>query len=214
MTALPPGLVLAIDTCGISGSVALGRINSGTFDVLAQTELAGKTYSAQLIPGLRVMLQKHGLAAADIDAIVIVNGPGSFTGVRIGVSSAKGLADALGIPLLAVSRLAVLAWKAQSPRAALDAGRGEFYFRAGDHEYLLGSDDLRFRSMDAVAVCEASAQRVFPNAVPVEPPTAGDALGHAMPRLLARDYSDPETLDGNYVRRSDAEIFAKAEGKA
>lgn len=214
MSALAPMLVLALDTCGLSGSITLGRVDSGTVDVLAQTALAGKTYSACLVPALRAMLQEQGIEAADLNAVVVVNGPGSFTGVRIGVSSAKGLADALDIPLLAVSRLAVLARKAQSRCAALDAGRGEFYLRSGDQEYLIGAKDLPYLSTDAIAVCEASAQRMFTTAVLVEPPAALDALHSALPRLLARDYSDPRTLDGNYVRRSDAEIFAKAVGKA
>jgi tRNA threonylcarbamoyladenosine biosynthesis protein TsaB len=48
----------------------------------------------------------------------------------------------------------------------------------------------------------------------VEPPTAGEALRFAVPRLLAGDFEDVATLDGNYVRRSDAEIFAKTAGKA
>ncbi|HUY81177.1 MAG TPA: tRNA (adenosine(37)-N6)-threonylcarbamoyltransferase complex dimerization subunit type 1 TsaB [Acidobacteriaceae bacterium] len=206
-------MVLAIDTCGTSGSLALGRVAPDTADVLAQAELAGKTYSAQIVPVLRTMLSEQGIETTDLNAIVVVNGPGSFTGIRIGVSSAKGLAEALGIPLLAVSRLAVLAWKAESSRAALDAGRGEFYFRTGDHEYLLGAKDLLLTSTEAVAVCEASAQRVFADASFVQPPTADDALRYAAPGLLAHNFADTETLDANYVRRSDAEIFAKAAGK-
>ena len=214
MTAFTPMDVLAIDTCGPQGSIALARIEPDSFNVLAEIEMAGKTYSARLIPVLRAMLQEQGMEPLDLDAVVIVNGPGSFTGVRVGVSSAKGLADALVIPLLAVSRLAVLAWKAKSTCAALDAGRGEFYFRSGDQEYLIASNDLPSTGAEAVGVCEAGAQRGFLNPVPVDLPRATDALRYAVPRLLSRDYSDPETLDGNYVRRSDAEIFAKVAGKA
>ncbi len=211
-------IVLAIDTCGAIGSIALGRIEQNMVETLAQVELAGKTYSAQLVPSLREILNRQGLTAGALAAIVVVNGPGSFTGVRIGVSSAKGLAEALGIPLVAVSRLAVLARKAGTGRAAIDAGRGEFYFRDHDREYLLGAKDLPIlgqgREQGTIAVFEARAQQVFPNAQFVEAPTAEDALQYAMPRLLAHDFADVETIDGNYVRRSDAEIFAKAAGKA
>jgi tRNA threonylcarbamoyladenosine biosynthesis protein TsaB len=207
-------MVLSIDTGGSSGSIALGRVEPDTVDVLAQTELEGKTYSAQLVPVLRIMLKEQKIDASALNAIVVVNGPGSFTGVRVGVSSAKGLADALDIPLLAVSRLAVLAWKAGLHRSALDAGRGEFYFRDGSREFLLGAKDLSLTNPERVAVCEASAQRIFVGAVTVEPPTAEDALRYSVPRLLANDFADVGTLDGNYVRRSDAEIFAKAAGKA
>ncbi|HTV04023.1 MAG TPA: tRNA (adenosine(37)-N6)-threonylcarbamoyltransferase complex dimerization subunit type 1 TsaB [Acidobacteriaceae bacterium] len=207
-------MALAIDTCGPNGSIALGRVESNTVDVLARTELAAKTYSAQLIPALRSMLQQQGMEASALQAIVVVNGPGSFTGVRIGLSSAKGLADALEIPLLAVSRLAVLAWRAESSCAALDAGRGEFYFRDGDREFLLGAKDLPLMNSESVAVCEGSAQQAFAGAIVVDPPAAEDALRYAVSRLLAHDFADVETLDGNYVRRSDAEIFAKTAGKA
>jgi tRNA threonylcarbamoyladenosine biosynthesis protein TsaB len=207
-------ILLGIDTCGglgSVGSIALARLENGALAVLAQTELPGKTYSAQLVPALRSLLTEHKLDAASLEAIVVVNGPGSFTGIRIGVSSAKGLAEALNIPILAVSRLAVLAWKAGTNSAALDAGRHEYYFRNADREILLPAADVPHSA--PLAVCEPSASALFPAATLVEPPTAADALQFAVPLLLARDFADPATLDGNYVRRSDAEIFAKAAGK-
>jgi tRNA threonylcarbamoyladenosine biosynthesis protein TsaB len=207
-------IVLAIDTCGPTGSVALGNIAGTAVSLLTQTELAGKTYSSQIVPAVRRLLASKGLNAGAVEAIVVVNGPGSFTGVRIGVSSAKGFAEALRIPLLAASRLAVLAWKAEAQRAALDAGRGEFYFRDGSHEALVASKGLLLPDARPVAVCEPSAQRAFPEAILVEAPTAGDALNFAAPQLLAGDFADVGALDGNYVRRSDAEIFAKTIGKA
>jgi tRNA threonylcarbamoyladenosine biosynthesis protein TsaB len=207
-------IILAIDTCGPMGSLALGRVEGNAVSVLVQTELAGKTYSAQLVPAVREMLADQDMVIGELDGIVVVNGPGSFTGVRIGVSSAKGFAEALEIPLLAVSRLAVLAWKAGAEQAAFDAGRGEFYFRDGEREFLLQAQDMPLAGAGEIAVCEASAQRVFPGGAFVEAPTAADALKFATPRLMARDFVDVAMLDGNYVRRSDAELFAKAAGKA
>jgi len=210
-------IVLSIDTCGPSGSIALGSVEPDAVEVLVQTELAGKTYSAQLVPVLRTMLQKQqqeqGVDVSALDAIVVVNGPGSFTGIRIGVSSAKGLAAALDIPVLAVSRLAALAWKAQTHCSALDAGRSEFYFRDGNREFLLGAKNMPLTSIESTAVCEPTAERAFANAVLVTPPNASDAIRYSVPRLLACDFSDLELLDGNYVRRSDAEIFAKVAGR-
>ena len=207
-------MVLAIDTCGATGSIALGRLENGTIELLAQAELAGKTYSAQLVPAVRILLAGQNADAGALNALVVVNGPGSFTGVRIGVSSAKGLAEALAVPLLAVSRLAVLAWKAGTERAALDAGRNEFYFRDGSREGLCAAKDAPLLAPGAVAVCEPSALQAFPEAAMVEPPTAGEALRFAVPRLLAGDFADVVMLDGNYLRRSDADIFAKPTGKA
>jgi tRNA threonylcarbamoyladenosine biosynthesis protein TsaB len=206
-------IVLGIDTCGATGSIALGRLENGAVALLGQAELVGKTYAAQLVPAARALLAKEGVDVGALEAIVVVNGPGSFTGVRIGVSTAKGLAEGMGIPLLAVSRLAVLAGKAGVERAALDAGRGEFYFRDGEREFLLAAKDAEKFISGVLAVYEPAALQVFPEATLVEPPTAGDALRFATPRLLAGDYADVATLDGNYVRRSDAEIFAKSAGK-
>src|SRR5271155_2641651 len=105
-------LVLGIDTCGPSGSVALGRLveaeTGASAEIVGQVELEGRSYSATLIAAVGELLQRAGLALRDVDAIVAVNGPGSFTGVRVGLSAAKGLAEAAALPILAVSRLEVL----------------------------------------------------------------------------------------------------------
>lgn len=207
-------IVLAIDTCGVVGSVALGRIERGEATVLVHSELAGKTYSAQLVPVIRGLLEEQSLSSAALSAVIVVNGPGSFTGVRVGVSTAKGLAEALGIPLVVVSRLAVLAWKAGTELGALDAGRGEFYFRNGPEEALLTlQESLQFGS-EAIAVCEASVQSSFAKAVPVDCPSGSDALVFAAPLVVAGKFADAGTLDGNYLRRSDAEIAAKLAEKS
>ncbi|HEX5234870.1 MAG TPA: tRNA (adenosine(37)-N6)-threonylcarbamoyltransferase complex dimerization subunit type 1 TsaB [Silvibacterium sp.] len=204
-------IVLAIDTCGPSGSIALGRVESGRISVLGEAQLPGKTYAAQLVPATRDLLKFHNLSTASLNAIVIVNGPGSFTGIRIGVSSAKGFAEALDIPLLALSRLAILAAKANTGSAALDAGRGEFYFRDHGREFL--AKPAPAPTSGTLAICEPAALQHFPAAILVEPPSAADALNFALPQLIARDFADVATLDGNYLRRSDAEIFAKSAGK-
>ena len=104
----PFPLLLAIDTCGPSGSVALGRIPGRDLEIYGQTELAGRTYSATLIAAVAELLDGAGRELRDVDGIVVVNGPGSFTGVRVGVSAAKGLAQGAEIPVAALSRLEVL----------------------------------------------------------------------------------------------------------
>ena len=206
--------ILAIDTCGPLGSVALARLEEDEIGLLGQTELPGKTYSAQLIPAIRDLLAAHNLASAQVAAIVVTQGPGSFTGIRIGLATAKGLAEAHSIPIVAVSRLAVLAHKAQTAAAALDASRGESYygdFSAGSQESLLTRDAFLAPASTLgprLAVCEPAVHAAAPSATLVEPPTAADALRHALSRLRARDFDDPVTLDGHYLRRSDAEIFS------
>jgi tRNA threonylcarbamoyladenosine biosynthesis protein TsaB len=203
--------LLAIDTCGAAGSVALARL-AGDLAILGQTEIPGKTYSAQLVPAIREMLAHHNVAVSALHAIVVTIGPGSFTGIRIGLSTAKGLAEAHSIPLLAVSRLAVLAHKAQTAASALDASRHEFYLREEGGERLLALEAFRERVgllAGSLGVCEEALRAAAPDSVLVDPPTAADALRYALPRLRARDFDDPLTLDGNYLRRSDAEIFSK-----
>lgn len=202
-------MLLGIDTCGGLGTVALARWNDGTIGLMGQKELAGKTYSAELVPKMQELLAEQEVGLQDLEAVVVVHGPGSFTGVRIGVSSAKALAEALNIPLLAASRLAVLAHRAGTDGAVLDAGRGEFYFRERSVETLLLPEEIRGRLCGSLAACEESAAKVFPEAVVIDPPSAADALIFAIPRLRSRDFDDVATIDGNYLRRSDAEIFAK-----
>ncbi|HEX4039026.1 MAG TPA: tRNA (adenosine(37)-N6)-threonylcarbamoyltransferase complex dimerization subunit type 1 TsaB [Acidobacteriaceae bacterium] len=213
------GVLLGIDTCGPLGTVALARIEKDEAIVLTQTVLAGKTYSAELIPAIRGLLAAQNIAFHHLVTIVVTKGPGGFTGIRIGLSTAKGLAEAKAVPIIAVSRLAVLACKAQTSAAALDASRGEFYFgsfsgrsiSAIRSEQLLSRDLFLARAADLgpqLAVCEESL-RIAPSATLVDPPTAADALHLAFPRLRAQDYDDPVLLDGDYLRRSDAEIFSK-----
>jgi tRNA threonylcarbamoyladenosine biosynthesis protein TsaB len=214
-------ILLAIDTCGSSGSVALARFEGKKFTRLGQTELAGKTYSAQLMPSIRNLLADRKVTLSEIGAIGVTSGPGSFTGIRIGLATAKGLAEVHSIPIIAVSRLAVVAHKAgrrevQIQASALDASRHEFYFRdasgAKTTETLLPRDAFLARAAELgpqLAVCEASVHALAPSAALVEPPTAEDAIRFALPRLAAGEFDDPLTLDGNYIRRSDAEIFSQ-----
>lgn len=206
-------MLLGIDTCGSIGTIALARREGDQMIVLGTAELANKTYAALLVPRLRALLETHRVSLQEMEAIVIVNGPGSFTGVRVGVSAVKGMAEATSIPVIAVSRLKVLAQKAQKPYAALDAGRGEFYFgdyAGGRHEALMSVDELRAAaSVSELAICEEKAATVFPEAQMVNQPTATDALAVALSRLLAKDFDDLASLDGNYLRRSDAELFAR-----
>ncbi len=219
MSAETSTLLLGIDTCGPHGSVALARFGGDVLETLAEAELAGKTYSARLVGAIRELLTGQGATVRDLGAIVVTSGPGSFTGIRVGLSTAKGLAEAHGTPILAVSRLAVLAHVAATGAAALDAGRGEFYLgEFGRTEFAERQESLvpraRFeqaaaRLGDELAVCEAQVLALALHARSVTPPTAAQALEFVLPRLRGRRFDDPATLDGDYLRRSDAEIFAK-----
>jgi tRNA threonylcarbamoyladenosine biosynthesis protein TsaB len=222
------GLILGIDTCGPSGSVALGRLAGRDLEILGQIELAGRTYSATLVAAVRDLLRSAGTDLRGLGGIVAVNGPGSFTGVRVGLSAVKGLAEGTGIPVVAVSRLEVLSRKTGVPTSALDAHRGEVYLRlerigASSVEILAGPRELAAIAPPPlrVAVCDQGAAAVLATAWPesqlvmTPPPVAADAIRLGEARLTAGAIVDLALLDGHYLRRSDAEIFgAEAVGEA
>jgi tRNA threonylcarbamoyladenosine biosynthesis protein TsaB len=213
-------LVLGIDTCGPTGSVALGRLAGRDLEIVRQIELEGRSYSATLVAAVGELLRGAGVGLKDVGGIVAVNGPGSFTGVRVGLSAVKGLAEGGQIPVVAVSRLEVLSRKAGVPSAALDAHRGEVFLRLETvgmkaRELLVGARE--FAAMDAtplrIAVCDDGAAGLLEAAWPSTQlvrsaaPVAADALRMGEARLVAGALVDLALLDGHYLRRSDAEIF-------
>lgn len=208
-------LALAIDTCGPSGSLALGRLHGGAIEIVATAELEGRMYSATLIGTLGELLAERRMRGEDLGCIVVVNGPGSFTGVRVGLSAAKGLSEGAGIPVIAVSRLAVLARASGLKNAALDAHRHEIFLKMGDEELLASADDLRaiHPCPEEIAVCDDGAAVLLSSVwrstslVCVSAPTASDALHASAERLGRGTFDDVLLLDGHYLRRSDAEIF-------
>jgi tRNA threonylcarbamoyladenosine biosynthesis protein TsaB len=215
-----PGLVLGIDTCGPSGSVALARLTNAGIDVLGQAELAGRTYSATLVTAIAGLLAGNGIGLDEIGAIVAVNGPGSFTGVRVGLSAVKGLAEGRAIGVVPVSRLQVLAAAAGTQCAALDAHRQELFLRLARPGYetielLAGKEEfLTLAPPPApIACCDEAAEALLRSGWPaaklvhVPAPTAADAVALCAPRVAARQFADLVLLDGHYLRRSDAEIF-------
>jgi len=220
-------LLLAIDTCGPTGSVALGRLAGRDLDVLGQVELEGRSCSTTLVPAVETLLKQAQVTLKEIGGIVVVNGPGSFTGVRIGLAAVKGFAEAgadgIEIPVVALSRLDVLSRKASVPSAALDAHRDEVFLRlerlgTAPRELLAGARE--FAAIDPaplrVAVCDDAAAARLSVAWPatqlvrVAAPLAKDALRMGEARLIAGAYADLALLDAHYLRRSDAEIFGLA----
>jgi tRNA threonylcarbamoyladenosine biosynthesis protein TsaB len=227
-------MLLAIDTCGPLGGVALGGLSSGdgagsrdSGGPLAWSrELAGKSYSESLLPAIDELLRGGSATLGQIAAVVVVRGPGSFTGIRIGVSAAKGCAEGLGIPLIALSRLELLARQgpATTAVAVLDAGRGEFYagfYLEGicETEVLLTRDALSQAvagSRAPVIVCEQEVLLALEELRPilVAVPTAVEALALGAERFRAGVFDDVATLEANYLRRSENEILARVANHA
>ncbi len=206
--------LLLIDTCGAHGSVAL----ADGARVVAVEMLPGRSASERLVPAVRALLAEQGWTLGELAAIVVVHGPGSFTGMRVGVSASKGLSEAAVLPLVAVSRLAVLAAGAGRVCAALDAGRGEFYY--GEYvdgrcvvEALLTREELvETVNGVAVVVCEPRVVEALAGRLPVRvvaEPGAADALAIAVRRVEAGAFDDVALLDANYLRRTDAQLFAR-----
>ena len=120
-----PGPVLGLDSCGTETSLALGEMHAGGITVLRKHTLAPRTAGTEITGALRELLGE--VMPGGLRAIVVVRGPGSFTGMRIGLSAAKALSEAADVPMVGVSRLAVLAYKSGSRLVALDAGRGSVF---------------------------------------------------------------------------------------
>lgn len=120
--------ILAVDTCSKSCSVAAS--DSGHL-VGEMTTLRRQTHSRHIMRMIDMALEMSGMAIEEVDAFGVTRGPGSFTGLRIGISTVKGLALAAGKPMVGVSSLEALAWPMSLSDglvcALLDAGKGEVY---------------------------------------------------------------------------------------
>lgn len=120
--------ILALETSAVAASVAVCEDEA----LIAQSfQRTGLTHSATLMPMLETMLKNAGMTLKEIDLIAVAAGPGSFTGLRIGVSAAKGLAWSLDKPCAGVSTLEAMAWQMTGMNgvvcAAMDARRQQVY---------------------------------------------------------------------------------------
>jgi tRNA threonylcarbamoyladenosine biosynthesis protein TsaB len=210
--------LLAFDTCGEVGTVALLDLKHGatTVTCISQTELPGRTASARLMPAIDEMLRTAALDVRALRTLVVVHGPGSFTGIRVGLSTAKGLAHAAGVPIVAISRLAVLASLATVRGdflSVLDAGRNEFYARRVKREWLASLEEIT-AAADAGTPLLVAEERVEARLSTWRPRRVGplDACAAAHAALASVRSGESENLaalDANYLRRSDAELFAR-----
>ncbi|MGD2295234.1 MAG: tRNA (adenosine(37)-N6)-threonylcarbamoyltransferase complex dimerization subunit type 1 TsaB [Candidatus Aminicenantes bacterium] len=122
-------IILAVDTTTPAGSVALLKGKAVLSEINTDSVL---TFSERLLPAIHFVLQIHGLKSQDIEAFALAVGPGSFTGIRIGVSTVKSFAYASGKPVAPVSSLKALALKLHNQGGrlfcpVLDAKKGEIY---------------------------------------------------------------------------------------
>jgi len=214
-------LLLGVDTCGPSGSIALGRLTEEGLSIVGETALAGGEYAAALVGAIGDLLDDAGAVAGELAGVVAVAGPGSFTGIRIGLAAVKALAEAGSIPVVTVSRLALLADTAGASCAVLDAHRGQFYcglYSEGvAQEMLLTAGEINAMGglRGRVAVCEETVAQLLeelygePDLIRVGAPSAAAALRYSLNKWRAGEFADIASLDGYYLRGADAKVSAR-----
>jgi tRNA threonylcarbamoyladenosine biosynthesis protein TsaB len=216
--------IVAVDTTSQWGSLALieGGKLAGECAVHSENGFGHLLYQE-----LEALLARQGWALAEVGCFAAAAGPGSFTGIRVGLAAVKGLAEALEKRVVAVSNLQAIAWHGSAPRraAVLDARRGEIYggVYSDSLEVLqpetvedlpgwlsrLPRDGVEVLSTDLQPFAEALDSAEFASLPRRETPRAlAGAVGLiASGRLGTGSEVSPAAVEANYVRRSDAELF-------
>jgi tRNA threonylcarbamoyladenosine biosynthesis protein TsaB len=233
-------LLLAIDTSGKNGSIALARVFHGQrgIEILEVLYLDGGAFSAQLVPQIAKLLERHGCSKNDFAAFAVVSGPGSFTGLRVGLAAIKALAEALKRPIAAVSILEAIARGTASHGrvlAVLDAGRTDIYI--GEYEIEPDNQSIVHMQSERLVTREkflaeagagdpntktiatpdhslatafrASGLRVGLNVELIKYPDSGVIARLGWEQVQRGEVVLPEELQANYIGHSDAEIYSK-----
>jgi tRNA threonylcarbamoyladenosine biosynthesis protein TsaB len=210
--------ILAIDTTSAFGSIALWQD-----EAVEEIPIHSPEGFAQVLFGhVERLLRRHDWGISSIDCFASAAGPGSFTGVRVGLACVKGLAEAMNRPAVAVSNLMALAHFGSTGLRAvvMDARRGEVYGAVYDAELQIVQPesvapfprwlrDLPVGITELISPDFTPFRGSFPLDVPV---TEQRVLARAVAAIAADRVrtglaADPAGTDANYVRRSDAELF-------
>ena len=214
-------LTLAVDTTADRGSIALADESGVREEVTLD---APRGFSQVIFGEIEALLDRQGVALGDIRLFAGASGPGSFTGVRVGLAAIQGLAETLQRPALAISNLEAFGFLGTGELRAtvVDAHRGEVFaalFNARGAAVIaesvltfsafveaLGGQRVQWISPDEkilAAVPEGSPIVLAPAAM------AATIAAMAIQRFTSGAVSDPAALEANYVRRSDAELLWK-----
>lgn len=240
-------LILALETATLIGSVALVDVSTpenasipGMKVVAEITINLQSTHSERLMPSIHNLLQEASRKIHDLQGIALSLGPGSFTGLRIGVSTVKGLAYALKVPVVGVSTLEALAGNVPYHSAVicplLDARKKEVYaafFQGGEdgtirrksEDWVLSPEDLCRRVSERTLFLgngtEAYGEVLRKNLgsrASFAPPELSLPRALSVARLSLPKFKTAQTLDlfsftPIYIRRSEAEIHREAQGE-
>ena len=216
-------MILSVDTTHEFGSIAL----AGGDAVLEEVPLHSPDGFGHVLFGhLQRILDRHRVDLKQIDCFAAASGPGSFTGVRVGLACVKGLAEAVGKPVVGVSNLRAIAEFGTEPLRAvlLDARRGEIYGAV----YTSAGELVQPESVQTFATwvkgLPAAVEFVSPDFGPFRellpgklteaPRSLAGAIARIARKLHSEGFSmDPAGLDANYVRRCAAELLWKDETK-
>ncbi|UCF90036.1 MAG: tRNA (adenosine(37)-N6)-threonylcarbamoyltransferase complex dimerization subunit type 1 TsaB [Desulfobacterales bacterium] len=221
--------ILAVDTATRSCSVAITDQDT----LLAElTDNSGQTHSKHLLPMIKAAIRMAKVAPVDLEGLAVTVGPGSFTGLRIGISSVKGLALALDKTVVGISSLDALAWQSTPTPfvicAMLDARKGEVYccryrFDGGalvkeTREQVLATAEV-LRNIDEPCVFIGNGARYYAKTIMAQ---LGVLAHFALPgqnairastvaylsraRFENQDTVDIAQLVPHYIRKSDAEL--------
>ena len=218
-------MILALDTTSEFGSLAL--LKSG--QLLGEHTIHSPDGFGHVLYGeLALFLAAQNVMLEQIECFAAASGPGSFTGVRVGLAAIKGLAEATGRPAVAVSNLRAMAYygSARFRAAVLDARRGEVYGAVYSSSLDLVGEETVSTLADWIASLPAANlefittdfgpfQHLTNLGIPVV--TSPSALAAAVGQIASRVFElgqavDPAAIDANYVRRSDAELLWKSPG--
>jgi tRNA threonylcarbamoyladenosine biosynthesis protein TsaB len=196
-----------MDLTSEHGSLALVEDGQVLGEVVVQSK---DGYGHVMFPPLTELLGAHQWTLDSIDCFAVAHGPGSFTGVRVGVAAAKGFAAATSKPIVCVSNLRAIASFGSAPMrvAILDAHREEVFCGLYDGDLNLLSEELVTKPGPWLETIPEGAEIVRAETVP-------QALAGAVGRIAAKDFKAGKTIEAaaaeaNYVRRSDAEMFVSS----
>jgi tRNA threonylcarbamoyladenosine biosynthesis protein TsaB len=230
-------LILALDTCDARGGIALLRDDALLH---AEPHATEEDYSLWILPATTRVLTSAGLTLCDIELYAVAAGPGSFTGVRVGLTTVKAWSEVYGRPIAAVSRLDAVAAEStgSSPYVAafIDARRNQIFadlyrrqaalLERVDEEMVIapekflewstakaGSEKIDWVSTDPDCLTQTqqwSSRLALNETVQEISALLAPRIGQIGYRLARQNrFTDALSLDANYVRRSDAELFWK-----